>query len=86
MVKSRSAYKQLIRRKRYQYDKKQTQKLENARFKNAKEYWKVLKVSSNNKRSSLHVTHFEEYFRAINNPDSHFFQPDDDILEFNERY
>ena len=43
MVKSRSAYKQLIRRKRYQYDKKQTQKLENARFKNAKEYWKLLK-------------------------------------------
>ena len=27
MVKSRSAYKQLIRRKRYQYDKKQTQNL-----------------------------------------------------------
>ena len=86
MVKSRSAYKQLIRRKRYQYDKKHTQKLENARFKNAKEYWKLLKGSSHNKRSSLHVTHFEEYFRAINNPDSHFFQPDDDILEFNERY
>ena len=73
MVKSRSAYKQLIRRKRYQYDKKQTQKLENARFKNAKEYWKLLKGSSHNKRSSLHVTHFEEYFREINNPDSHFF-------------
>ena len=73
MVKSRSAYKQYNRRKRYQNNKKQTQKLENARFKNAKEYWKLLKGSSHNKRNSLHVTHFEEYFRAINNPDSHFF-------------
>ena len=43
MVKSRSAYKHLIQRKRYKYDKKQTQKDEDNGFKNAKEYWKLLK-------------------------------------------
>ena len=38
MVENRSAYKKLLRKKRYQYDKNQTQKLEEARFKNTKEY------------------------------------------------
>ena len=42
MVKSRRAYKQLIRKKRYHYDKEQTKTLEESRFKNAKEYWKLL--------------------------------------------
>ena len=51
-----------------------------------KMYWKLLKGLSYNKPSSLHVTHFEKDFRAINNPDSVFFHPDADILEFNERY
>ena len=86
MVKNRSAYKTLIRSKRFQYDKNQTKRLEEARVKNAKEYWKLLKGLSTKKASRLNVSHFEEYFRAINNPDSVFFQPDDDAIDFNERY
>ena len=29
---------------------------------------------------------FAEYFKAINNPDSQFYQADEDILEFNRRF
>ena len=75
MVKNRSAYKTLIRSKRFQYDKNQTKRLEEARVKNAKEYWKLLKGLSTKKASSLNVSHFEEYFRAINNPTQYFFSP-----------
>ena len=86
MVENRSAYKKLIRRKRFYYDKKQTKTLEEARFKNAKEYWKLLKGIGVKKTSNLNVSHFEEYYKAINNPDSVFFQPDEDAIDFNERY
>ena len=86
MVKNRSTYKQLIRKKRYQYDKKETQKQEEARFKNAKEYWKLLKGLCPEKSSNLNVSHFENYFKAINNPDSVFFQPDEEAIDFNEHY
>ena len=34
----------------------------------------------------MSATDFEDYFRAINNPDYHFFQPDDDIIDCNERF
>ena len=34
----------------------------------------------------LSATDFDDYIRAINNPDDHFFQPDDDIIDFNERF
>ena len=35
--------------------------------------------------SNLNASHFTDYFKAINNPDSVFFQPDDEILDFKER-
>ena len=44
MVKARSEYKTTLRKARYDYDKKKTMRLENARFKNAKLYWNLLKV------------------------------------------
>ena len=60
-------------------------KLEAARFKNAKQYWSMLKncytrTNKNNFKSSQ----FYDYFKSINDPDSAFIQADDDI--FNERY
>ena len=56
------------------------------RFENAKEYWKLLKnAGSQQKASGVSTNNFYDYFKAINNPDAHFFQPDDDILYFNER-
>lgn len=87
MINSRSKYKSLIRCKRYEYDKQRTKKLESVRLKNAKEYWKMLKgLSCPKKSSSLNASHFTDYFKALNNPNSVFFQPDNDILDFNERY
>ena len=59
---------------------------EEARFKNAKEYWKLLKGICIKKTSNLNVSHLEEYLKAVNNPNSVFFQPDEDAIDFNERY
>ena len=87
MVRKRSEYKTLIRNQKYAYDKLQTRKLESMRFKNAKEYWKMLKgVSCPKKSNNLNASNFTEYFKAINDPESNFYQPDDDIIYFNERY
>jgi len=40
---ARSAYKTCIRKQRFMYDKTQTKRLEQARYKNAKQYWNMLK-------------------------------------------
>ena len=87
MVQARSEYKKVLRQSRYAYRKLETQKLEKARYKNAKDYWKLLKkVCSSNAPKTLTSQHFADYFKAINNPDSTFFQADDDVLFYNERY
>ena len=87
MTTARAEYKTTLRNKRYSYDKNQTIKLEKARFNNAKEYWKMLKRLSNPSPSStLNVSNFYEYFKSINDPQSVFFQPDEDVIIFNERY
>ena len=87
MTSARSEYKSTLRCKRTSFDNEQTKKLESLRFKNAKEYWKMLKsLSRPTTSSSLSTTHFQEYFKAINNPESMFFQPDEDVVAFNERY
>ena len=46
----------------------------------------ILKESSNIKTSNININTFEMYFKAINDPADPFFQSDDDILYFNERY
>lgn len=61
-------------------------KLELARTNNAKLYWKMLKGSVVCNSSSLASDDFVSYFKSVNDPDSVFFQPDEDILYFNERY
>ena len=38
------------------------------------------------KCKSLNASIFARYFKSINSPESDFFQPDEDILFFNERY
>ena len=82
MVKARTEYKKCIRLCRYRYDKQNTDKLLNARFKNAKLYWSMLKQSAGVKRANIPLTDFEQYFRAINNPDDRFFNEDEDIFVF----
>lgn len=86
MTKARSEYKLTIRKARYDYDKEKTQRFKNARFKNAKLYWNLLKESAGVKPANIPLTTFEQYFKAINNPFDPFYSPDEDILYFNERY
>ena len=54
---------------------------------NAKEYWKLLNQAANLKtKCSIDAKRFSEYFKAISDPNDRFYQPDEDILYFNERY
>ena len=39
-----------------------------------------------NSAKNLISQNFAEYFKAINNPDSSFFQPDEDIFFLNQKY
>ena len=87
MCKARSEYKHIIRKKRFESRNDQTSKLLKARVSNAKDYWKLLKgVSFNTTSKTASADAFAKYFKAINNPDSSFYQPDDDIVDFNNKY
>ncbi|MEW8548380.1 MAG: reverse transcriptase family protein, partial [Candidatus Thiodiazotropha sp.] len=87
LVEARKNFKLTIRRKRFNYDKSKTEKLIVSQYSNVKEYWRLLKqtakIETNSKISSQT---FSEYFQAINNPSDRFYQADEDILFFNERY
>ena len=86
MVEARSEYKTLLRKCRYDYDKNNTNKLVDAKFKNAKEYWNMLKELSYIKPANIPLSSFEQYFKAVNNPLNPFFTPDEDVVHFNEQY
>ena len=89
MIKARSEYKSTLRKRKLSFDQAETEKLERLKFTNAKEYWKVLQTfNTSNAYSSktLQADIFAEYFKTINNPDSQFYQPDEDVLIFNQRY
>ena len=77
-----------IRKKKFIYDKDQSYKLENVRTKNAKTYWRMLRGSivNKNNKCNLSSNDFQQYFKAINDPESIFYQPDEDVLYFNKRY
>ena len=81
MTAARSRYKCAIRSNKFKYDKMRTSKLERARFQNAKEYWKMLKgLTENSTVKTLSADVFADYFKAINDPNDVFFQPDDDAF------
>ena len=86
MAKARSEYKTLLRKCRYKHDKNNTDKLICAKFKNAKEYWNMLKELSHVKPANIPLSSFEQYFKAVNNPTDPFYIPDEDVLYFNEQY
>ena len=87
LVNTRKQYKTILRNKRYTYTKEKTQKLLVSKCKNVKQYWKLLKQSANlNKKCSIDAKRFSEYFQAISDPNDRFYQADEDILYFNERY
>lgn len=87
MVRARTAFKSSARKFKTECQKHKTNKLIQSRFKDAKEYWRLLKQSQlGNQSNSLSADLFAEYFKAINNPDSQFYQADEDIIEFDRRF
>ena len=87
MVRAGTEYKNTVKKFNFEIDRQKSMKLINAKFKNAKEYWKLLKESiSQPMPKSLSANDFDNYFKSINNPEDPFFQPDHDILYFNERF
>ena len=87
LVQARSKYKSSVRHFKYNCLKQKTQKLLDQKYKDAKQYWRLLKQSQNNDPpKSLSANQFMEYFQAVNNPDDHFYQADEDILHFNDRF
>ena len=65
---ARSVYKTCIRKQRFMYDKTQTKQLEQARYKNAKQYWNMLKQTAGVNNANISLSVFEQYFRFVNNP------------------
>lgn len=87
MVSARKSFKKEIRRKRFNYDKSKTEKLITLKHENAKAYWRLLKQAANqNVTHNISSKQFADYFKAINDPDDRFFQVDEDIIHFNDRY
>ena len=89
MVKARTDFKMTVRKFKSELEKAKTKRLIDAKYKNAKEYWKLLKDAANTHTRTpkcLPTNTFAEYFKSINNPDSVFFQPDEDILYFQQRF
>ena len=89
MVKARTAFKMTVRKFKSELEKAKTKRLIDAKYKNAKEYWKLLKNAANTHtrtHKGLSTNTFAEYFKSNNNSDSVFFQPDEDILYFQQRF
>ena len=83
----RSDYKKLLRYKCFRFAREKTDKLIASKSQNAKQYWKLLKQAANLKTTcSIDAKRFSEYFKAICDPNDRLYQPDEDILYFNERY
>jgi len=50
------------------YDKTQTKRLKQARYKNAKQYWNMLKQTAGVDNANISLSVFEQYFRCLNDP------------------
>ena len=80
MIKNRSEYKKEVRNYNYKQGVENSNKLLDAKFKNAQQYWKLLKDTvSLNKPKNISTEEFANYFKAIKNPDDRFFQADEDV-------
>jgi hypothetical protein len=87
MVRARTLYKNSVRNFNITRAQENTKSLISARFKNAKLYWKLLKEGVvTNKPTKISCDTFLKYFEAINNPSDVFFQPDEDVIHFNENF
>ena len=87
MVATRTEFKYLIRNYRFEYRKQKTRHLLDLKYKNAKEYLKLLKNSQNvNSSNSLSAQKFKEYFKSISDSSTPHYLADEDILQFNDRF
>ena len=87
MVSARTVFKRTVRNYRFECRKHKTRQLLDLKYKNAKACWKLLKDSQNtDKSNSLTTQKFSDYFKSINDPDTPYYQADEDILEFNDRF
>ena len=87
MVRARSIFKPSVRKFNRECQRNKTNKLIKSRFKDAKEYWRLLNQTQVGSQSkNLSAGTFAEYFKAINNFESQIYQADEDILEFNRRF
>ena len=76
MVRARSDFKTEVRKFKLEQDKAKTKRLVDAKYKNVKEHWKLLKNAANlntGVAKNISSNKFAEYFKAINNPDDIFF-------------
>ena len=86
LVKARSEYKAILRKCRYEYDSEKTSCFVNAKYKDARLYWNLLKETAGIKSTSVPLSSFEQYFRAVNSPADRFYNPDEDVIYFNEHH
>jgi hypothetical protein len=42
----------------------------------------MLKQSAGIIKSNVHIDTFVQYFKAVNNPQSHIYTPDEDVVNF----
>ena len=86
MIKAHTEYNNTVRKFNFGRDRQKRLKLINAKLKNAKEYWKLLKNSvAQTKARNVSIVNFESYFKQSTTL-KFFFQPGEEILYFNERY
>ena len=87
LVEARSKYKKILRHKRHKFMKEKTCNLITSKSKNVKEYWKLLKQAAHiTNKCSIDAKRFAEYFQSVSASDDRYYQPDEDIIFFNERY
>ena len=85
MVRARTDFKAGVRKFKLEQDKAKTKRLVDSKYKNAKEDWKLLKNAANlntGVAKNISSNKFPEYFKAINNPDNTFFQPNEEFRFF----
>ena len=69
MVKARNKFKNRVRKCKKLYEIKETSKLEMAKLKNAREYWKLLKGNKKEASHQISAQEFYNYFHKIFNAD-----------------
>lgn len=77
-VTARSDFKSTLRNCRFEYNQQQTYKLTALKYRNAKDYWKLLKSAYCESNPHINLSDFARYFKAVNNPEDPFYSTDED--------